>query len=58
MSQYLIREQGCSGDEDFDAIVHFSAAAMQPGQYVSYWRLMASSGQKVGQQVWVLIQVL
>lgn len=28
-----------------------------PGKYLSYWRLASPSGQRFGQQVWVLIQV-
>ncbi|TJX32921.1 hypothetical protein E8P77_35470, partial [Soehngenia saccharolytica] len=51
-----IQEQGHPIDEELDAAIDF-VAPMQPGRYVSYWRLMAPSGQKFGQRVWVLIQV-
>lgn len=51
-----IQEQGYPIDEELDAAIDF-VAPMQPGRYVSYWRLMAPSGQKFGQRVWVLIQV-
>eukprot|EP01018_Ginkgo_biloba_P015454 Gb_13685 [translate_table: standard] len=51
-----IQEQGHPVDEELDAVVDF-IAPIQPGRYVSYWRLMAPSGQKFGQRVWVLIQV-
>eukprot|EP01018_Ginkgo_biloba_P010113 Gb_08608 [translate_table: standard] len=51
-----IQEQGYPVDEELDAAVDF-IAPMQPGRYASYWRLMAPSGQKFGQRVWVLIQV-
>lgn len=51
-----IQEQGYPVNEEIDAAVDF-VAPMQPGRYVSYWRLMAPSGQKFGQRVWVLIQV-
>lgn len=52
-----IQEQGYLVDEELDAAVDF-LAPIQPGRYVSYWRLMAPSGQKFGQRVWVLIQVV
>ncbi|XP_062185640.1 protein JOKA2-like isoform X2 [Phragmites australis] len=39
-----------------DVAVDFLAPA-KPGRYISYWRLALPSGQKFGQQVWVLIQV-
>ncbi|KAI5068090.1 hypothetical protein GOP47_0016435 [Adiantum capillus-veneris] len=29
-----------------------------PGRFVSYWRLMAPTGQKFGQKIWVIIQVI
>lgn len=51
-----IQEQGYPIDEELDAAIDF-IAPMQPGRYISYWRLMAPSGQKFGQRVWVLIQV-
>uniref|UniRef100_A0A0C9S6F1 TSA: Wollemia nobilis Ref_Wollemi_Transcript_15057_2802 transcribed RNA sequence n=1 Tax=Wollemia nobilis TaxID=56998 RepID=A0A0C9S6F1_9CONI len=51
-----IQEQGYPVDQEIDAAVDL-VAPMQPGRYVSYWRLMAPSGQKFGQRVWVLIQV-
>lgn len=40
-----------------DVAVDFLAPA-KPGRYISYWRLALPSGQKFGQQVWVLIQVV
>jgi next-to-BRCA1 protein 1 len=52
-----IQEEGYQVDEELDAAVDF-LAPIQPGRYVSYWRLMAPSGQKFGQRVWVLIQVV
>ncbi|KAI5062371.1 hypothetical protein GOP47_0022910 [Adiantum capillus-veneris] len=30
----------------------------RPGRFVSYWRLMAPTGQKFGQKIWVIIQVI
>uniref|UniRef100_A0A0D6QZQ1 ZZ-type domain-containing protein n=1 Tax=Araucaria cunninghamii TaxID=56994 RepID=A0A0D6QZQ1_ARACU len=51
-----IQEQGYPVDQEIDAAVDL-VAPIQPGRYVSYWRLMAPSGQKFGQRVWVLIQV-
>lgn len=52
-----IQEEGYAVDEELDAAIDF-LAPIQPGRYVSYWRLMAPSGQKFGQRVWVLIQVV
>ena len=52
-----IEEQGYQVDEELDAIVYF-ITPIQPGRYVSYWHLMSPSGQKFGQRVWVLIQVV
>lgn len=52
-----IQEEGYEVDEELDAAVDF-LAPIQPGRYVSYWRLVAPSGQKFGQRVWVLIQVV
>eukprot|EP01018_Ginkgo_biloba_P010115 Gb_06496 [translate_table: standard] len=51
-----IQEQGHPVDEELDAAVNL-IAPMQPGRYVSYWRLIAPSGQRFGQRVWALIQV-
>ena len=52
-----IEEKGYQVDEELDAAVDF-IAPIQPGCYVSYWRLMAPSSQNFGQRVWVLIQVV
>eukprot|EP00252_Welwitschia_mirabilis_P012674 TRINITY_DN27_c0_g1_i1.p1 TRINITY_DN27_c0_g1~~TRINITY_DN27_c0_g1_i1.p1 ORF type:complete len:836 (-),score=120.23 TRINITY_DN27_c0_g1_i1:178-2451(-) len=52
-----VGEKGYPLEGELDVAVDF-VAPMQPGRYVSYWRLMAPSGQKFGQRVWVLIQVL
>ncbi|KAI5062761.1 hypothetical protein GOP47_0023300 [Adiantum capillus-veneris] len=30
----------------------------RPGRFVSYWHLMAPTGQKFGQKIWVIIQVI
>lgn len=43
-------------DEDIDAVVHF-IAPVEPGPYVSHWRLMLPSGQMFGEPMWVFIQV-
>ncbi|KAF8390498.1 hypothetical protein HHK36_025024 [Tetracentron sinense] len=32
-------------------------APERPGRYISYWRMALPSGQKFGQQIWVLIEV-
>lgn len=50
-------EEGLPCDEEIDASVDL-VAPERPGRYVSHWRLMAPSGQKFGQRVWVLIQVV
>ena len=43
-----IEEQGYQVDEELNAVVDF-IAPIRPRCYVSYWRLMAPSGQKFGQ---------
>ena len=43
-----IEEQGYQVDKELDVAVDF-ISPIQPGHYVSYWRLMAPSGQKFGQ---------
>ncbi|XP_042500362.1 protein JOKA2-like isoform X2 [Macadamia integrifolia] len=47
---------GIPVDKVLDVAVDFRAP-QHPGCYVSYWRMASPSGQKFGQQVWVLIQV-
>ena len=43
-----IEEQGYQVDEELDVEVDF-IAPIQPRHYVSYWHLMAPSGQKFAQ---------
>ena len=52
-----IEEQGYQVDEELDVAIDF-IAPIQIGHYVSYWRLMAPSGQKFAQRMWVLIQII
>ena len=50
-------KKGYQVDEELNATVYF-IIPIKTGCYVSYWNLMVSSGQKFGQRVWVLIQVV
>ncbi|XP_043723255.1 protein JOKA2-like [Telopea speciosissima] len=47
---------GIPVDKELDVAVDFRAPQL-PNGYVSYWRMASPSGQKFGQQVWVLIKV-
>ncbi|CAM6062657.1 unnamed protein product, partial [Sphagnum tenellum] len=54
-------EQGLAPPEEVNVSVDL-VAPMQPGRYVSYWRLVApspppSEGQRFGHRLWVLIHV-
>ncbi len=54
-------EQGLAPQEEVNVSVDL-VAPMQPGRYVSYWRLVApspppSEGQRFGHRLWVLIHV-
>jgi next-to-BRCA1 protein 1 len=54
-------EQGLAPQEEVNVSVDL-IAPMQPGRYVSYWRLVApsappSEGQRFGHRLWVLIHV-
>ncbi|KAL8118394.1 protein JOKA2-like isoform X2 [Apium graveolens] len=51
-----IPAEGFPVDKEIDIAVDFTAP-VQPGRYVSYWRMSTPSGHKFGQRVWVLIQV-
>ncbi|URE30690.1 Zinc finger, ZZ type [Musa troglodytarum] len=51
-----IPADGFPVNEKVDIAVDLTSPA-KPGRYISYWRLASPSGQKFGQQVWVLIQV-
>lgn len=44
-------------DEELDVALDCVAPSV-PGQYASYWQLITPSGQKFGEEVWVIIQVL
>lgn len=52
-----IPPNGFAMDGEIDIAVDFIAPPL-PGRYMSYWRLASPLGQKFGQRVWVLIQVL
>lgn len=56
-SSLELSEEGLPCEEEIDASVDLVAPEC-PGRYVSHWRLRAPSGQKFGQRVWVLIQVV
>lgn len=56
-SSLELSEEGLPCEEEIDASVDL-VAPEYPGRYVSHWRLRAPSGQKFGQRVWVLIQVV
>lgn len=43
--------------EEIDASVDLVAPG-RPGRFVSYWRLMAPTGQKFGHRIWVVIQAI
>ncbi|EPS61729.1 hypothetical protein M569_13066, partial [Genlisea aurea] len=47
---------GLPVDQELDIALDF-ISPMDPGRYVSYFRLASPSGLKFGQRVWVLIQV-
>ncbi|KAK6920640.1 Next to BRCA1, central domain [Dillenia turbinata] len=48
---------GLPVEKELDVAVDFKAPEL-PGRYISYWRMALPSGQKFGQRVWVLIQVV
>ncbi|XP_057950695.1 protein JOKA2 isoform X2 [Malania oleifera] len=48
---------GVPVDMELDIAVDFKAPEL-PGRYISYWKMSLASGQKFGQRVWVLIQVV
>lgn len=52
-----IPANGCAVNGELDIAVDFIAPSCS-GRYISYWRMASPSGQKFGQRVWVLIQVL
>lgn len=56
-SMLEIPKHGLLCEEEIDASVDL-VAPERPGRFVSYWRLMTPSGQKFGQRIWVLIQVV
>lgn len=51
-----IPEMGFPVDGELDVAVDFVAPAIL-GQYMSYWQMISPSGQKFGEEVWVIIQV-
>lgn len=52
-----IPETGLPVDEELDIAVDFFSPSV-PGRYMSYWQMVSPFGQKFGQEVWVIIQVL
>ncbi|KAK9669522.1 hypothetical protein RND81_13G136600 [Saponaria officinalis] len=51
-----VPSNGVNVDSELDIAVDFVAPEL-PGKYISYWRMADLSGRKVGQRVWVQIQV-
>lgn len=51
-----ISEMGFPVNEELDVAVDCVAPSVL-GHYVSYWQLITPSGQKFGEEVWVIIQV-
>ncbi|RAL39014.1 hypothetical protein DM860_011500 [Cuscuta australis] len=52
-----ITAAGFPVDKELDVAVDF-VAPNNPGRYISYWSMASPLGQKFGQRVWVLIQVV
>ncbi|KAL0921410.1 hypothetical protein M5K25_008476 [Dendrobium thyrsiflorum] len=51
-----IPERGFPVDEELDVAVDLVAPSVL-GRYISYWQMLSPSGQKFGEEVWVIIQV-